>query len=97
MTIKDFSKVTNIPYRSLQSYMRMERELSIDAAIKIANKLSVNLNWLLLGINERYLSNLNELSLSPDEIELLDLYRSTNDLGKRILQATSKTILDELK
>ncbi len=38
----------------------------------------------------------NKIDLDEDESELLDHYRSVNELGKRILKKTSKIILSEL-
>lgn len=44
-----------------------------------------------------YLNQSSDLTLNADEMNLLTQYRQTHDSGKRILQATSKIILDELK
>lgn len=97
MTIKAFSDQTEIPYRSVQSYLRAERELSIDAAIKIANTLGVSLNWLILGQGEMFINLMGESTINADELSLLEKYRATTQSGKRIIQSTCNVILDELQ
>lgn len=95
MTIKAFSEKTEIPYRSVQSYLRAERELSIEAAIKIANTLGVSLNWLVLGQGEMYVSPTGELTLNSDELDLLGKYRSTTEFGQKIMLSTCNAIFNE--
>ncbi|AAP95271.1 DNA-binding protein [[Haemophilus] ducreyi] len=97
MTIKGFAETVDIPLRSVHNYLSGEREPSADALTKISNKLNINLNWLLLDQGEMYLNQSSDLTLNADEMNLLTQYRQTHDSGKRILQATSKIILDELK
>lgn len=96
MTIKAFSEQTEIPYRSVQSYLRAERELSIEAAIKIAIAFDISLNWLVLGQGEIYVISTAELSLNSDELDLLDKYRSTTELGRNIVKSTCNAICNEL-
>ena len=83
--------------RPVQSYLRAERELSIDAAIKIANTLGVSLNWLILGQGEMFISLVGESTINADELSLLEKYRATTQSGKRIIQSTCNAILDELQ
>ena len=54
LNIKDFSHICDIPYRSLQNYLRGERTIGIDALIKINVQLGININWLLTGKGEMY-------------------------------------------
>ncbi|MDG2955141.1 helix-turn-helix transcriptional regulator [Bisgaard Taxon 10/6] len=96
MTIKAFSEQTEIPYRSVQSYLRAERELSIEAAIKIAKAFDISLNWLVLGQGKMYVGSTAELTLNSDELNLLEKYRSTTELGKNIVKSTCNAICDEL-
>lgn len=55
LSIADFSRITGIPYRSIQSYLRGERkEISAENALKIASALKVNINWLVFGTGEPF-------------------------------------------
>ena len=96
MTIKAFSEQTEIPYRSVQSYLRAERELSIEAAIKIARAFDISLNWLVLGQGDMYVSSTEELTLNLDELHFLEKYRSTTELGKMIMKSTCNAVFNEL-
>lgn len=82
MTIKSFSEQTEIPYRSVQSYLRAERELSIEAAIKIARAFDISLNWLVLGQGEMFVKDIGELS--EQEQKLILSYRELSDSVQKI-------------
>ncbi|ATW44088.1 Helix-turn-helix domain [Mannheimia haemolytica] len=95
ISIKAFAELVDIPLRTLHNYLSGEREPSSEFLSKIADKFNINLNWLLLSKGKMYLEE-NKIDLDEDESELLDHYRSVNELGKRILKKTSKIILSEL-
>lgn len=52
MTLAGFAAFVEIPYRSLQNYVRGEREPSAEALRKLHEKWRVNINWLLTGSGE---------------------------------------------
>lgn len=55
LSITEFSKKTNIPYRTIQSYLLNERTPSFENLQKIATHLCINLNWLLTGEGEMFI------------------------------------------
>ena len=97
MTVKSFAETVEIPLRSVHNYLSGEREPSAEVLIKIAQAMSINLNWLLLNQDEMFLGGSQNQTLNADEIALLERYRETTKAGKNILLSTSKVILDELK
>lgn len=97
MTIKSFAQSVGIPLRSVHNYLSGEREPNAEVLIKIAQAMSVNLNWLLLNQDEMFLGELQSQTLNADEVALLERYRETTKAGKNILLLISKTISDELK
>lgn len=95
MSIKALAESVDIPLRTLHNYLSGERKPSSEFLSKIADKFNINLNWLLLSKGKMYLEE-NNIYLDENESELLEHYRSVNELGKRILKKTSKIILSEL-
>lgn len=49
LSIKAFSELTGIPYRSVQNYILEERDPSTEALVKISHHLNINIHWLLTG------------------------------------------------
>lgn len=49
MSIKDFSLISGIAYRSLQNYLRGEREPNADALAALSTHLGISADWLLTG------------------------------------------------
>ncbi|MDE3995467.1 helix-turn-helix domain-containing protein [Glaesserella parasuis] len=97
LNIKAFSEVTEIPYRSIQNYLRDEREPNVEALLKIRRSLNVNINWLLTGEGGIFIVDGDDSVLTADEAHLIEKYRVSSDSGKRILQATSQILSDEIK
>jgi transcriptional regulator with XRE-family HTH domain len=54
LKITDFANICDIPYRSVQGYLRGERMLGGNAIIKICTQLNINPNWLLIGQGEMH-------------------------------------------
>lgn len=67
LNLKEFSEKTNIPYRTLQNYLLGLREPNIDILKKLCTQLGININWLLTGEGDPYISgNLgSEYALVP--------------------------------
>lgn len=57
-TVKDIAAETGLPYRTLLGYLRAEREPNSEGLEKIS-RLGVNLNWLLTGEGEMFLSTVD--------------------------------------
>ncbi len=49
LTIKALSDLSNIPYRSLQNYLRGEREPNAEALVALSTHLGISIDWLLTG------------------------------------------------
>lgn len=56
LNIKSFSEISGLKYRTLQNYLSGERKPDVDNLAKISTHLGVNLNWLLTGIGEPFVS-----------------------------------------
>lgn len=49
LSIKDAAESCGIPYRSMQNYLRGEREPNAEALIKLNTHLGISIDWLLAG------------------------------------------------
>lgn len=49
MTVRDFSKLSGIPYRSLHEYLSGERKPGADHLEKMSN-IGIDVDWLLTGV-----------------------------------------------
>ncbi|NBI44008.1 helix-turn-helix domain-containing protein, partial [[Haemophilus] felis] len=67
LSLKAFSDLTEIPYRSIQNYLRDERDPNLEALVKIGTKTDVNLHWLITGMGKIFRNEIEELELSQDE------------------------------
>lgn len=52
LTIKALSDLSKIPYRSLQNYLRGEREPNAEALVALGTHLGISIDWLLTGKGE---------------------------------------------
>ena len=52
LKVTEFAKICDIPYRSVQSYIRGEMKIGSEAVIKICTQFNINAHWLLLGNGE---------------------------------------------
>lgn len=52
LTIKALSDLSKIPYRSLQNYLRGEREPNAEALVALSTHLNISIDWLLTGKGE---------------------------------------------
>lgn len=53
---KDFQAATGFPYRTAQSYLNGTRTPNAEGLAEICTRLRINLNWLLTGIGEPFVS-----------------------------------------
>ncbi len=56
LKIKDFSDASGVAYRSLQNYLNGEREPNTESLVKLSTQMGINLNWLLTGDGNMYIS-----------------------------------------
>ena len=97
LTIKAFSELTEIPYRSVQNYLREERDPNAEALNKICEKMNVNLNWLITGNGEMFINKIDHSTLTSKELELIEKVRSTTDVGQKSIHQTAIMVSEELK
>ncbi|NBI43887.1 helix-turn-helix domain-containing protein [[Haemophilus] felis] len=91
MSIKEFSELTEISYRSAMNYLNEGRDPSVNALVKIHNKLGVSITWLLTGNGDLFPQYKSDLSLT--EKKLLENYNSIPiNLREKI-----SSLLDEIR
>lgn len=66
-----------------------ERTPGADRLLILANRLNISVDWLLTGKETD--------QLSPDEKRLVDLYRNTDNRGKRAILRTAESESMELE
>ncbi len=91
LKIKDFSEFTKIPYSTCQSYLSGTREPGMEVLTIICLQLCVNLNWLLTGQGEMFISEM-ECSLTSAETKLINDYRESNEQGKEAIEKTARAL-----
>jgi transcriptional regulator with XRE-family HTH domain len=67
-TIKEVAVETGLPYRTLQNYLRGEREPNTEGLEKIS-RLGVNLHWLLTGEGAMFVQERDTLDFLVKEFE----------------------------
>lgn len=92
MSIKEFSELTGISYRSVMNYLNEGRDPSSEALIKIHNGVGIDINWLLIGSGKMFFSEDKKNALSIQEDELILNYRDMSDNLKRTLFSLIKEI-----
>ncbi|EBU1221932.1 TPA: helix-turn-helix domain-containing protein [Salmonella enterica subsp. enterica serovar Java] len=98
LTITDAATKCGIPYRSLQNYLRGEREPKAEALVVIGTQLGISLDWLLTGRGVMHVSpNLPDniesslIEMTLREQKWLELFRGlAPDVQKNILQHAEK-------
>lgn len=82
LSLKAFSELTEIPYRSIQNYLRDERDPNLDALIKMGTKTDVNLHWLITGEGKMLKDNIDKVALNEKEVALLLAYKQCDENTK---------------
>lgn len=85
MNIKESAEKAGIPYRSMQNYLRGEREPGADALASIGEQLGISIDWLLTGTGAMYkdASGPQGATLSPQEAALLELFNGLSEKDQR--------------
>lgn len=86
-TIKEFSEISSLPYRTAQSYLNGDREPNVAGLFKLHTQMSINLNWLLTGDGEVFVSMLesDNLTISAEKKNLIKAYDRMSDENKRAI------------
>lgn len=87
LKLKDFQEITGLPYRTAQSYLNGTRTPNADGLAEICTRLRVNMNWLLADIGKPFIEETATIntSLSSDEQEILQLFRSATDTDREMI------------
>lgn len=95
LNIKAFSETSGIPYRSIQNYLRNEREPNVEALIRLKEAINIDINWLLTGEGKMY-RNLPNDELKAKEQALINHYRIMSNDTQTAFDVSFKT-LSEMK
>ncbi|HHT7700749.1 helix-turn-helix domain-containing protein [Pasteurella multocida] len=89
--IKDFAEMTGLPYRTMQGYIGGERDPNAEGMTAIA-KVGINLNWLVSGEGEIFPCYNPEISISPQEKDLLTCFRAMPENLQMVFSSLFKEI-----
>ncbi|XWY22415.1 helix-turn-helix domain-containing protein [Bisgaard Taxon 45] len=95
LNIKAFAEQLEMPYRTLQNYLLNERDPSADVLVKVSELLNVDLNWLMRGKGEMFLSILSQKELTENEVALLNHYRMMSDDTKSAFDVSFKFLTEK--
>ncbi|ECU9383727.1 TPA: helix-turn-helix domain-containing protein [Salmonella enterica subsp. diarizonae serovar 61:l,v:z35] len=100
LTITDAAARCGMPYRSLQNYLRGEREPKAEALVAIGTQLSISIDWLLTGRgsmsvdlekNDHSLTESSNDDTNPLARKWLEMFVNLDEEGqKNILQDISR-------
>lgn len=71
MPLTMFANMVGVPYRSMQNYVRGEREPSAAALTALAKNAGVNITWLLTGQGPRFQSDALEKAITDKVLIVL--------------------------
>lgn len=96
LSLKSFSELADIPYRTLQNYILSGREPSSEALVKLHTHLGINLNWLMLGEGKMFVDEVDGNQLTEKEIELLLAFKSCNETTQRKINLAVTAISQDI-
>ena len=85
MSIKEFSELTGISYRSAMNYLNEGRDPNVEGLVKIHEALGISITWLLTGKGAMFQSTTKESDMSNQEEKLIADYRSMPESLKKSL------------
>lgn len=91
LNIKEFSEISTIPYRSIQNYLRNEREPNVEALIKFKDTMNIDINWLLTGEGKMFRCLPND-ELTEKEQALINHYRQMSSDVQRAVEMSFQAI-----
>lgn len=100
LSITDAAKAAKIPYRSMQNYLRGEREPGAEALTSISEQLGISIDWLLTGQGTMYRDKTSTgVDLTPEQQALLTLFNdlAASDQREILHDAEKKKRLSELE
>ncbi|HBB9614264.1 TPA: helix-turn-helix transcriptional regulator [Escherichia coli] len=96
LTIKALSDLSKIPYRSLQNYLRGEREPNAEALVALSTHLNISIDWLLtgkgetVGVEKVQLANQKQ-HFNQSDLKLLELLNQLDpEVRKELLRGAEE-------
>ncbi|CNJ01320.1 HTH-type transcriptional regulator immR [Yersinia frederiksenii] len=96
LTIKALSDLSKIPYRSLQNYLRGEREPNAEALVALSTHLNISIDWLLtgkgqaVGVEKEQPAN-QEKHFNQSDLKLLELLNQLEpEVRKELLRGAEE-------
>jgi transcriptional regulator with XRE-family HTH domain len=93
-SIKEFAELTELPYRTAQSYLNGDREPNVAGLTKLCTRLGINLNWLLTGVGTRFVEEDRMFPpaevMSSEKQELLDAFDGMTPEQRRAILEVGK-------
>ena len=96
LTIKALSDLSKIPYRSLQNYLRGEREPNAEALVALSTHLNISIDWLLtgkgqaVGVEKEQPAN-QEQHFNQSDLKLLELLNQLEpEVRKELLRGAEE-------
>ena len=98
LTVKEFSSLTGISYRSAMNYLNEGRDPNVESLIKFHKILGINLTWLLTGEGAMFFqSAMIDSPISIQEQKLINYYRQMPEFLKDAFLISFKEILNKKK
>ncbi|HDR0618872.1 helix-turn-helix domain-containing protein [Pasteurella multocida] len=95
MSVKEFSELTGISYRSAMNYLNEGRDPNVDGLVKIHEALGVSITWLLTGKGTMFNSVVDGNELSEKERELISHYRMLSDDAQTAFDVSFKFLTEK--
>lgn len=93
-SIKEFAELTELPYRTAQSYLNGDREPNVAGLTKLCTQLGINLNWLLTGVGARFVGESKVFPpaevMSSEKQELLNAFDGMTPEQRRAILEVGK-------
>ncbi|MFZ7230534.1 helix-turn-helix domain-containing protein [Avibacterium avium] len=95
MSIREFSKLTGISYRSAMNYLNEGRDPNVEGLVKIHKALGISITWLLTGKGAMFQSATKESDMSNQEEKLIADYRLMPENLKEAFAISFKEISEK--
>lgn len=92
MSIREFSELTGISYRSAMNYLNEGRDPNVEGLVKIHEALGISITWLLTGNGAMFQTVMQESDMSSQEEKLIANYRSMPENLKEAFAISFKEI-----
>lgn len=81
MSLEDFAEIIDVKPQRLKDVLRGKQRITEDILVGMIQRLAVDVNWLLTGLET------HGDSLSPEESRLIDVYRACDYEGREAFRA----------